>query len=56
MRYKHGDEVEEDCSCDSKYMLGAMNRVGEAIRARYHWIPREESCYLVMDNAGVHGS
>ena len=27
----NGDKVEVDCSCDSKYMLEAMNRVGEAI-------------------------
>ena len=24
------DTVEKDCSCDSEYMLSAMNRVGEA--------------------------
>ena len=56
VRYKLGDEVEEDTSCDSEYMLSAMTRVGEAIRASYHWIPIAQKCYLVMDNAGGHGT
>lgn len=38
VRNKIGDEVEEDASCDSEYMLSAMNRVGAAIRKSYHWI------------------
>ena len=56
VRYKVGDEVEEDTSCDSEYMLAAMTRVGIAIRAAYHWIPITQKCYLVMDNAGGHGT
>ena len=32
-----------------------MDRVGQAIRSSYHWIPRSVKCYLVMDNAGGHG-
>ena len=51
-----GDEVEEDCSCDSEYMLTAMTRVGAAICKAYHWIPITHKCYLVMDNAGGHGT
>ena len=35
-RYKIGDEVEEDASCDSEYMLSAMNCVGAAIYESYH--------------------
>ena len=31
VRNNVGDEVEEDCSCDSEYMLGAMDRVGGCI-------------------------
>ena len=56
VRYQVGDEIEEDCSCDSEYMLLAMNRVGTAIRKAYHWIPITQTCYLVMDNAGGHGT
>lgn len=33
-----GDEVEEDSSCDSTYMLSVMDRVGTTIRLSYHWI------------------
>ena len=53
---KKGDMIETDCNCDSAYMLSAMDRVGQAIRASYHWVPRSDPCYLVMDNAGGHGS
>ena len=51
-----GDIVEDDCTCDSEYMKTAMKRVGEAIRKKYHWIPMTRKCYLVMDNAGGHGT
>ena len=51
-----GDEVEDDCSCDSTYMLGAMYIVGKSIRSAYHWKPITQPCYLVMDNAGGHGT
>ena len=37
-------------------MIGAMDRVGKAIRDAYHWVPREQKCFLVMDNAGGHGT
>jgi len=36
VRYIVGDEIEKDCSCDSKYMLSAMERVGTAMRQKYH--------------------
>jgi len=56
VRLKKDDVVENDCSCDSAYMLGAMKRVGTAVRSKYHWIPRSQKCYIVMDNAGGHGT
>ena len=56
VRHRRGDTVEQDCNCDSEYMLEAMDRVGESIRQAYCWIPRTDPCYLVMDNAGGHGS
>ncbi len=45
-----------DVNCDSKYMLEAMKRVGESIRTYFSYIPRDEPCYLILDNAGGHGS
>lgn len=47
-----GDEVEEDCSCDSTYMLSAMDCVGAVIRKSYYWIDPSQCCYLVMGNTG----
>ena len=51
-----GDEVEEDCSCDSTYMLDVMPHVAIALREAFHWVSATETIYLVMDNAGGHGT
>ena len=56
VRNRIGDEVEDDVTCNSEYMIDAMKRVGKAIRTSYHWIPMDQPCYLVMDNAGGHGT
>ena len=37
-------------------MLSAMDRIGKAIRNAYHWVNRDQACYIVMDNAGGHGT
>ena len=54
--YCQGDEVEEDCSCDSRYMLEKMGEVGQEIRSYFHWVPMERDIILVIDNAGGHGT
>ena len=51
-----GDEVKEDISCDSTFMLAKIPEIGEALRSTFHWIPRNDVIYLFMDNAGGHGS
>jgi hypothetical protein len=56
VRTPPGAIVEEDCSCDSDYMLKAMVRVGAAMREKYDWISIEAPLYLNVDNAGGHGS
>ena len=33
-----------------------MDRDGEAIRTSYYWVPLTQKYYLIMDNAGGHGS
>ena len=38
VRHRIGDEIEEDVSCDSTYILSAMDRVGQAIRKAYYWM------------------
>lgn len=47
---------EEDCSCDSVYMKDVMIRVEAAIRMAHNRIPLNQTCYLVMENAGGHGT
>ena len=56
VHYQQGDTIEIDCNCDSAYMLTAMDQVGQSIRSAYHWIPASKKCFLVMDNAGGHGT
>ena len=51
-----GDEVDEDVTCDSAFMLETMPNIAQTIRDKFHWIPATEKVYLVMDNAGGHGS
>jgi len=51
-----GTLIEQDCSCDSRFMLQTMPTVGAAIRQKMPWVPAEETIYLVMDNAGGHGT
>ena len=53
---RNGEVYEKDCSCDTSFMLRHMDDIGSAVRRAYHWIPPEEPCYLVMDNAGGHGT
>jgi len=37
-------------------MLLVMDRVGKALREKFYWVKKEEWIYLVMDNAGGHGT
>jgi hypothetical protein len=39
VRLQKNDELEEDVSCDSAYMLEAMRHVGIYMRAAFHWVP-----------------
>ena len=55
VRVLEGDTVERDISCDSKYMLAAIDRVGKALREKMWWIAKEDEIFLIMDNAGGHG-
>ena len=52
IRNKQGDYVDEDCSCDSSFMLSVMDEIGSSIRNAYHWVDRHKECILVMDNGG----
>jgi hypothetical protein len=37
-------------------MLDNMEHIGATIRRKYHWVPKEVTIYLIMDNAGGHGT
>ena len=37
-------------------MLEMMPTIGAGIRQKMSWVPAEETIYLVMDNAGGHGT
>ena len=53
---QRGDMLDEDCTCDSKFMLQTIPEVGEALRNSFHWVPPNERIFLFMDNAGGHGT
>ncbi len=38
------------------YMLWFMPLIGMAIRDKMPWVPQDKTIYLVMDNAGGHGT
>ena len=52
---KKEDEVEEDCSCDSTFMLMTIDEGGRAIHSYLFWVPATTVIYLIIDNAGGHG-
>jgi hypothetical protein len=56
VQQEKGDQDEEDCSCDSSFMLDIIPRFGERLRASFHWVPENEKNYLFMDHAGGHGT
>ena len=51
-----GDTLIEDITCNFKFMLDTMPALGEAIRNKMHWVSKDILIYLVMDNAGGHGT
>ena len=40
-----GNNIEEDCLCDSEYMLNIMPKVVVTIRENFHCIPREKTIF-----------
>jgi len=56
VRYEKGDKRVVDVNCDSEFMLSVMPEVGAAIREKMHFVDPDEPIYLVLDNAGGHGT
>ncbi len=48
--------IQGDTSCNSEFMLGVMPRIGAAIHEKITWVLETKMIYLVMDNAGGHGT
>jgi hypothetical protein len=53
-----GEEYEEDCTCDSEFMAEVLPEIGAEIRQIYtdNGTDEDRPIYLVMDNAGGHGT
>jgi hypothetical protein len=51
-----GTNVEEDCTCDSDFMLDIIRDVGSNIWSSFWWLSDSTVIHLFMDNAGGHGS
>ena len=51
-----GSVTQVDATCDSSFMLSQVHRIGRAIREKYDWVPLSKPIYLVLDNAGGHGT
>ena len=56
MQVQQGGEIQKDCFCDSRFMLETIPEVRARLRNFFHWVGMEEKIYLVMDNAGGHGT
>ena len=54
--YPQGTVVEREVNCNSQFMLRILPEIAREIRESYHWMPPNERIYLVMDNAGGHGT
>ena len=51
-----GTVIQKDTTCDSKFMLETVREVGEKVQESYKWINEKKIIYLVVDNAGGHGT
>ena len=56
VQQQQGDQVDEDVTCDSTFMLQMIPTIGQKLRAAFHWVPENQKIYLFMDNAGGHGT
>ena len=56
-RFLHaGMTLERDTTCDSKFMMTHIRLIGESIRKKYYWVEDLVPIFLIMDNAGGHGT
>lgn len=53
---ERGTVIDKQCNCDSAFMEVMMPEVGRHLREKFHWVDCHDPIYLVMDNAGGHGT
>ena len=55
---RKGEKFDQEISCDSKFILGMMDKLGNSTRSTYCSIgvANEEIIYLVIDNAAGYGT
>ena len=53
---KQGEDVDEDCLCDSTFIKKIVETVANEIRNYYFRVTLTSTIYLVIDNAGGHGT
>ena len=51
-----GTTLERDTTCDSKFMMENIRLIGKSIREKFHWVEEVVPIFLIMDNAGGHGT
>jgi hypothetical protein len=51
-----GTMVEHEVTCNSAFMLHHVPLIAAEMREKMPWVPPTEPIYLVMDNAGGHGT
>jgi hypothetical protein len=56
LRLPAGIVITEDINCDSNYTLQVTPLISAAICQQMPFEPQDETIYLVMDNAGGHGT
>lgn len=51
IRYQIGDEIEDGVSCNSVFVISAMDHVRLVICKASNWIKSFQNFYLMIDNA-----
>jgi hypothetical protein len=54
--YPQGTVIKREANCNSPFMLSILPQIANEIQLNLHWIPCQERIYLVIDNAGGHGT
>ena len=52
IRYLVEDIIENDVTCNTKYILSAMEYVGKVLRYQMNWVSMTDYIYLITYNVG----